>query len=819
MFIGLWQDVRGAIRLMLKQPGFTAATILTLALGIGANAAIFSVINAVLLRQPPFKDPDRLVYVWETSTNTGEQSIVSPLDFGDWRRQSHSFEQLSAFRTWFYTLSGDTEPEQVWGVRTSANFFHLLGVQPLLGRSFLPDEEHPGRDRVVLLSYGLWTRRFGADQDLIGRQITINADEFTVIGILPPDFDLFGSRRPYDLWMPYDFEQGEAKRDDYSLIVFGRLRLDTTLANAQAEMDTIADRLAREYPATNQNRKTRVVTLQENQASRLRPALRVQLAAAGLVLLIACVNVVNLMLSRAASRIKEIAIRLALGAGQFRINRLILVESMIPAICGGAVGLLLAEQGLRILRSVLSASGVDEIPRANWIIVDTTLLVFTLALSISAGLLFGMMQTFHISRSDLSRALNQSGRNTGNGIQSRRLRNGLLTAEVSLATILLIGAALAITSLRKLSEVNPGFDAEGVLTMQVWLPEANYPDASRVAAFYEQAIQRIRSLGVVRSASAINFLPMSGWGDSASFAVRDQAGEHNREDLIAQYRVIDPDYFRTMKIPLVQGREFSYQDGSETQRVAIINKTMAQRLWPGENPLGKLLRPTFPRTTTPWRPASTDDWLTIVGVVEDVAQFSLTDHPPAEFYLPLRQNPSALMRLVIRSDVSQESLLPQIREQILLVDENQPITEIKRMRDVLAESGFRRRLSVSLLGIFASLALGLAGVGVYGVVSYGVAQRTREIGIRMALGATSIAVQKLIVGQVMVRTLLGVTIGLGAAPALARLLAGLLYGVGPVEPVALTTSILLVTGVSMFACYLPARRAATIDPAVILRSE
>ncbi|HWN99459.1 MAG TPA: ADOP family duplicated permease, partial [Blastocatellia bacterium] len=519
----LWRDLCYGARMLRKQPAFAAVAVVVLALGIGANTTIFSVVNALLLRPPPFKDPDRLVRVWETNPKIGlDRGIVSPANFADWREQNRVFENVSAFRTWFYRLSGHGDPEQVWGVRTSASFFHLLGVDAAQGRTFLPEEDQPGHDQVVILSYGLWERRFGADPGLIGQTIAIDDRPFTVIGILPPAFNLFGGTRAYDLWMPFEFARGQLKRDDYSLIVFARLKAGVALEQAQAEMSAIAERLEQAYPATNQNRGVRVITFHENQASTLRPALLILLAAVGLVLLIACANVANLLLARAASRQREIAIRKALGATRGRLIRQMLTESLLLSLLGGAFGLLFAFWGLDLLRAILPA-GVDEIPRADWIALDQSVLVYTLLISLSTGMIFGLAPALQVSRQELNETLKDSGKGSVGGARGHRLRDSLVVAETALATMLLLSAGLMIRSFAKLTAVEPGFDPENVLTMQVWLPESKYAEGSKIATFYHQALERIRELPGVKSASAADFLPFSGWGDMTGFEIAGRA--------------------------------------------------------------------------------------------------------------------------------------------------------------------------------------------------------------------------------------------------------------------------------------------------------
>jgi putative ABC transport system permease protein len=813
----LWQDLRYGARMFRNNPAFTAVAVIALALGIGANTAVFSVVNALLVRPLPFKDPDRLVYVWETNPSTGlERGIVSPADFADWRRQNEVFEDISAWRTWFYRLSGRGAPEQVWGVRTSAKFFQLLGVEPVIGRGFLPEEQQPGRDNVVIISDGLWERRFGADPNIVGHAITIDDRPLTVIGILPRDFNLFGTTRAYDIWMPFDFERGQLRRDDYSLIVFARLKPRISLEQAQTEMSKIATNLEQQYPE-NQNRGVKVITLQENQVLSLRPALLILLAVVGLVLLIACANVANLLLARGATRQKEIAVRMALGASRGRLIRQLLTESVLLASLGGGLALLFAFWALNVLRTTI-ATGADEIPRADWIAIDRTVLGFSLVVSLLTGIVFGLAPALQVSRPDLNKALKDTGQSSAGGERGRRVRDSLVVAEVALATVLLLTAGLMIRSFGKLVAVEPGFDTDNILTMQVWLPESKYPDGNRIAAFYQQVLDRIRGVPGVRSASAIDFLPSSGWGDMTALAIEGR-DTSTGQDAVAQYRVVDDDYFRTMGILLLKGRLLDKEDRDESHGVVLINEAMARRYWPGKDPLGKRIRPDFPATNTPWRPKAGKAWLTIVGVVRDVKEFGPIEETPPEFYLPCLQNPSALMRLVVRTEGQPINLASTIRDEVLAVDADQPVTEIKSMKEFISESVFRRRFNTALLGVFAAIALVLAIVGVYGVMSYTVTQRKREVGIRMALGASTRDVLSMIVCHGMKLCLAGVAIGLAGAIALAGVVRTLLFGVSTTDTFTFVIVAFLLATMSLVACYVPARRATKVDPIDALRCE
>jgi putative ABC transport system permease protein len=805
---------------MLKRPGFTVAVVFTLALGIGANTAMFSVVNALLVRPLPLAEPERIVYVWENNLQAGlRRGIASPANFSDWRERNRVFEQMSAWRTWFYTLTGGDKPEQMWGVRASANFFQLLGVSAHVGRTFLPEEDSPGRDSVVVISHGLWQRRFGAAPTIVGQTITIDRRPFTVVGVLPPGFSLFGTGRQYDLWMPFVLERDELKRDDYSILVFARLKSGVTVEQAQTEMSAIARRLEAEHPATNKNRGVQVITLRDHQTESLRPALLVLLAAVGCVLLIACANVANLLLARAARRQKELAVRAALGAGRWRLIRQLLAENLWLALMGGALGLLLAVGGLDLLRALLPSSGADEIPRADWIAIDRTVLGFTLLLSMATGILFGLGPALASSRLNVSESLKADARGVLTSRRSRRWLSALVVTEIALALVLMAGAGLLLKSFHRLLAVDPGLEPENVVTMQLWLPESKYKQGHHVTTFYQQTLERIRTLPGVEAASAINFLPLSGWGDIVGLSIEGHEPRIPGDGFRAQYRVIDRDYFRAMGVALKQGRAFTERDRADAEPVVIINETMARRHWPNEEPIGQRLRLHFAAARAPWRPRPSDAWLQIIGVAKDVKEFGLSEEPTPLIYLPYLQHPSSLMRLVVRTAAEPMSVTASVERAVQSVDKDQPVTEIKTMEQFIAESVSRRRFNVWLLGIFAAVALMLAVVGIYGVMAHSVSERISEIGLRLALGAERRDVLRLILGHGLGLTLVGVGIGLGAAVGLTRWVANLLYGVEPTDPATFAAVALLVIVVALVACYIPARRAANVDPLIALRCE
>ncbi len=816
----LLDDARFGLRALARNPGFAAVAILALALGIGANTALFSVVNAVLLRPLPFPAADRLVTFWTFNHSQNiERGIASPADFADWRDESRSFEEMAAWRTWFYNIRAGAEAEQVWGVRTSANYFDLLGVRAALGRTFFPKEDQPVRDQVAILSYGLWQRMLGGDPAAIGKSIEIDGKPFTVIGILPADFNFFGTRRSYDLWMPFAFNRENLKRDDRSLIVYARLKPGATIHGAQADLTAVADRLAQEFPETNRGWGVQVVSLYESQVTGLRPELLLLLAAVGVVLLIACSNVANLLFARATGRQKEIAIRTALGASRARLIRQLLTESTLLGLFGGAWGVALAFWGLDFLRPLTPAYGLGAIPRLDSAQIDFRVLAFALTMSLFTGILFGLAPAFQATRADLNESLKESGRSSDGGRRGGRLRDLLVVTQVALALTLLIGAGLLMRSFFKLLDVNPGINAHNVLTAQVWLPESRYPDAQRVPDFYNQVLTRLARLPGVQSASAINFLPLSAWGDSVSFSIEGRTETQSDEMPIGQYRVIASNYFQTLGLPILSGRAFDQRDATNAPGAAIVSADLARRYWPRGDAIGQHIRLKFPRSDAPWRPAARDSWLTIVGIAGEIRQPQLSSQNIGEIYLPLEQNPSRLMRLVVRSVTEPQGLTAAVRREVLAVDAEQPITEIKSMEQFASESVFQRRLSMVLLSLFAALALTLAAVGIYGVISYAVGQRTHEIGVRVALGARPTDVVRLVTWQGMRLALAGVAGGLALAFALTRTLASQLYEISVLDPATFAGVPLLLAGVALVACYIPARRASRVDPLVALRHE
>jgi len=817
----IWNDLRYGWRMLRRNPGFAAVAILTLAIGIGANAAIFSIINTVLLRPLPFPDSNRIVLVWETYANRNvTQGVAAPPELLDWRATSHSFSELSGFRAAFLTLTGSGEPEQLWGVNTSANFFRLLGVKPVAGRDFLDSEDQPGNESVVIISYGLWQRRFGGVPGVIGKSITLNERPFTVIGVLPQGLSVFGTSRQLDIWMPLPIDRAHPDREAHSIVVFGRLKPGVSIPQAQAEMETIFDQLKKQYPGVNQKDFPRVASFQSELAIRSRPGLLVLLAAVGFVLLIACANVANLMLARAASREREIAVRSTLGAGRRRILRQLLTESALLALIGGAFGILVAYGGLHLLRAALPPSGgPNEIPRAGQVGIDGAVLAFTLVVSLLTGIIFGLAPAIQVSGSELSESLKEGSRGSTGGRRSHWIRSALVVSEVALSLILLVGAGLLIRSFVLLMSQDIGFNPSHVMTMLLWLPETHYTSSQPIVNFYQQAIDRVEALPRVKSASGVNFLPLSGWRDYCDFDIAGRPIQPSGEQFTAQYRVTDWRYRRTMEIPLKEGRDLTSADGPNSPGVILINESLARRYWPHEDPVGKQIRPHFSVTRAAYQPQPSDSWVTIVGVVADVREWEWDESTVAQLYIPFVQTPSHLMRLVVRSDGDSSQLTSAVRQIVTDLDHNQPVTEVRSMDEFLAAAVSQRRMSMLLLGFFAAIATLLAAVGIYGVMGYAVSQRSHEIGIRMALGAEPGDVLRMVVGDGMRLAGIGLILGVAGSFLAMRYLQSQLYGVKATDPLTLAGVAAGLALVSAAACYFPARRATRVDPLVALRYE
>jgi putative ABC transport system permease protein len=805
----LWQDLRYGLRMMLKNPGFTTMAVLTLALGIGANTAIFSVVNGVLLRPLPYRDPHNLLTVWETLRNKGQLQVSTP-NFQDWRRENHVFTDLAAFSgsDTAVTLPEGTESINVG--EATANLFTVLGTQPALGRNFQADEE-ARRERVILLSHELWQRMFGGAAGIVGRSITVGNQSHTVIGVLPPGFPLAYDRQVPQAWVLLDTHgtmngQPVHQRGARFNHVVGRLRDGVTMAQANEEMNAISRRLAEQYPDTNSGYGVTIVPFHEHLVGDVRRPLLVLLGAVGFVLLVACVNVANMLLARAAARRREMAIRAALGAGRGRIIRQLLTESALLGLSGGAMGVLLGVWGTKSLISL--APG--EIARLAEISLDGRVLGFTVLLSLATGLVFGLAPALQASKLDLSAALKDGGRN---GDSARNgTRSLLVVAEVALSLVLLVGAGLLIRSFTRLMDVNPGFDPRNVLTQFLNLPGYRYAESARQAAFYEQLLERLQRLPGVEAAGASSPLALT-YPVSGRFTIEGRTPASPYERLSASYSSVSSDYFRAMGIRLIEGRSFSRNDGAQSASVVIINETMARQFWPHESPLGKRITINLRLHSGQTIPRE------IVGVVADVRYAGLHEPARPEMYTSHLQVPLGWTWLVIRTKADPASMAPAVTAELRALDKSVPAVAARTMEQRLSDSLAARRFNMLLLGGFAALAVVLAGMGIYSVMAYSVSQRRREIGVRLALGARPGAVFRLVISQGMTMAMAGVALGLGASFALTHYLVSLLYGVKPTDPLTFGGVAALLLGVALLSCWIPARRATRVDPVVALKHE
>src|SRR5262245_43600488 len=829
----MFQDLRHGFRMLRQRPGFTLAALIALALGIGANTAIFSVVNAVLLRPLPFADPDRLVIVWQT-TQQGEYSQLSLAypNYDELRKQCQVCEGIGAWHSYTSTrfaLTGGAQPEQAQYAVVSAGLFSVLGVKPALGRGFQPEEDQLGAARVAIISHGLWQRRWAGDTKLIGQPITLNGQNYTLVGVMPQGFAFPRFPRDAEVWVPLSGDPFPGRRFSPGtryLNVIARLKAGATLAQAEAEMETIARRIEQQDPQFNRGLGLRPTPLHRQLTGHLRLALFVLLGAVGFVLLIACANVANLLLARAASRRQEIAVRLALGATRLRLVRQLLTESLMLALLGGAAGLLLAAWGIELLSIIPYNAASYYIPYNvphDQITLDVKVLGFTFALSLLAGVIFGLAPAFQSSRPDINASLKGVGASVGAGSRREHSRSLLVVAEIALSLVLLVGAGLMIKSFVRLQEVDPGFEPESVLTAEIGLPRAKYPDGQRVAGFHDQLLERLAALPGISAAGLGSSLPLSGTNADTSFFIEGRPMLEPRERPHTHPRTISPDYFRAMGIRMVEGRAFTAQDQAQAQRVTIINETMARRFWPANTALGKHVALDFETMKFfPDRPPEFDlamGMRKIVGVARDVKHEGLETEPQPEMYIPDRQLPEREMNLVIRAAVDPATLAAAVRSAVSSIDPDQPVANIKPMSKLLADSIAKPRFNYLLLTIFAAVALILTTSGVYGVMSYAVAARTREMGIRLALGARGADVLKLVIRQGMKPVMVGVALGLGGAYWLTRVMATLLYDVSPTDPAIFTGVAALLAMVALLACYLPARRATKVDPVIALKHE
>lgn len=807
---GLLRDWNYGLRAMARNPGTACVALLALALGIGANTAIFSVVNAVLLRPLPYRDESRLVQVWGSNAKENVSAHnVSYADVVDLRKQSRSLEAIAAATPAPMNLTSADEPERLAAWRVNANFFPVLGARFLYGHAFTPEEDVPGSAKVAILTHALWQRRFGSDPNLPGRTIGLDGNSYTVIGILSRDFQLVG--RTVDLFVPLAAETARNLQSaSTSVQTYARLKPGVTIPQAQAEMNVIGKRLAEQFPQTLV-KDPRVWTLRDFASRDVRPSLIVLMWAVALVLLIACVNVANVLLARAGARQREIAIRTAMGAARSRLVRQLLNESTLLALAGGALGLLLAYAGVRVL-VLLNPGGYPFLKEAS---IDGAVLLYTLLLSLATAVVFGMAPALACSRSRaLHEQLKEGGRAGSEGRSSNRLRSALVVAEVSLALLLLACAGLAIQSFQRLRQTNPGFNPKGVLTAGVTLPQARYGKPPQRVAFFRELLQRVEAIPGVQSAGIVSSLPLARSNNGTGMFVEGRPIPRPHEIPIIWFRITNADYFRAMQIPLRRGRLFTDQDTGPPP-VAIINETCARRFWPGEDPIGKHFATAAPR---PGQPVS---WITVIGIAGDLHHMGLAKEPDAEVFWPYTQPPIPAVSLVVRtaSEADPAAMAPALRSAVLAIDRQLPLSQIRTMEQIVAESIAPQRLTAILSGIFAGIALILAAVGVYGVISFSVTQRTHEIGIRMALGARSGAVLGMIVRQAAALALAGIAIGMAATLALGRVMRSILYGISPTDPLVLASVSVLLFSVAVLAAYIPARRAAGVEPLIALRYE
>ena len=809
----LWQDLRYGARMLLRTPAVTLVAVIALTLGIGANTAIFSVVNAVLLRPLPYVDADQLVMPWGTRTDPQERTNVSYPDFVDWQAQTKTLEYIAAYNSSGALLrEGDGDPQVISGAAVSADLFQLLKVTPVVGRSFTRAEDQSNAAPVVVLGYELWQKRFNADPNIAGRQIRLGSTSATVLGVMPADFRFPATATKTEFLRPLASALGDRtqRRSSYSLRVVGRLKPGVTASAAQTEMRAIGVQLEQQYPDEGFRLGARFISLHDAVTWGSKTPLLVLLGAVGFVLLIACANVANLTLARAAARHREMAIRAALGAGRRRVVRQLLTESLLLSVLGGTLGLLLAWWGVHFL---LAASPLD-LPRVKDVGMDANVLVFTTAISVLTGVIFGLAPALQASRGDLQHSLKEGGRNATGGVLRNRVRAVLVVVEVALSLVLLVGAGLLGRSFLLLNEVRPGFEPERVLTTDLSLAKAKYPKPEQQQAGFAEILSRAAAIPGVESAAVIYPLPLGGDSNSGTFLIAGRPIPRNEDKPTSSHRVISPDYFRTLNIPVSRGRPFDARDNQHAPPVLIVNETFARRYFSGTEALGQQIIIEGELGDNVLPPPRE-----IVGVVGDVRHESLDAVSGPEYYVPYTQAPAPFMSLVLKSASDNPGLAPSLREVIKQMDKDQYIAAIQPMTNLVTESVARRRFNAILTGLFAVVALVLASVGIFGVLNYSVAQRTQEMGLRVALGAQTRDVLQLVLGQGARLILLGLALGLVVSFALTRVLAGMLFGVTPTDPVTFVAVSFLLASVALLACYLPARRATKVDPLVALRYE
>jgi putative ABC transport system permease protein len=804
----LLQDLRYAVRTLLKKPGFTFIAVITLALGIGASTAIFTVVDAALLRGLPYKSPERLYHLWEnTPQKEFAQREFSYPDYQDYQ-QNQVCEGIAAYTGGGAIMSGRGEPERLFAPAATANFFSLLGVEPVIGRMFQPGEDKPGAPRVTVLTYGMWQRRFGGDKGIIGQSLTLNGDSYTVVGVLPASFQF--ALRPADLWRTYQPTDAQlTRRFLHGTNLIGRLKAGVSVEQAQTELSVIASRIEQENKQSHAGTGLKLVPLQEQVVGQVKPILLVLLAAVGFVLLIACANVASLLLTRSLSRQKEVAIRTALGASRWRVIRQLLTESVMLSLAGGAAGLLIAYWGVDVLVAALPESQLNALPFLKSLHIDVNILAFSFGLSLLTGIVFGLAPALQSSRLDLNEVLKEGGRTTSGGAR-QRLRSAMVMTEIALAVVLLVGAGLMMKSLLRLLQANIGFNPQNVLTMTIVLPAGKYDDANRQVSFYEQLKERVRSLPGVNGAGTVDKLPLQP-GNTTRFNVEGDPIPPPGQEIEANLRVINESYFQTLGVPIIAGRMFDERDKADAPGVVIIGKSLADKVFAGRDPVGR--RVSYSGVQAP--PDS------IVGVVGDVKIGALDEAIRPVLYYPYRQNPTLGTNLVVRTNGDPAALAGAVRNETRTLEPDVAIFNVRAMEELVAESpaASMRRFPALLISIFAGVALLLASIGIYGVVSYSVSQQTHYIGVRMALGARTSDILKMVLKEGLALALVGMAIGVLAALALTRLLRSLLYEVQTTDAATFVFVVGTLFVVALLACYLPARRATRVDPLVALRYE
>jgi predicted permease len=803
----LLQDLKYGLRMLTKAPAFNAFAVGVLALGIAANTSIFSFANTVLLRALPYSDAGSLAMVWEDASFAGfPRNTPAPGNFFDWKQQNRVFTDMGASWDASFSLTGGSVPEEIFGRLVTWNLFRVLGVAPILGRDFTAEENMPNRGYVAILSHALWRQSFGSDPQIIGKQIELDSEKYTVVGVMPQGFEF--PDRAAGVWVPLAFTNEQAANHyRHFLQVVARLKPGITLAQANANLEAISRNLAEKYPDSNKHINAFAVPLRQDRVGNIRLAIYVLLGAVGFVLLIACANVANLLLARAAGRQSELALRMALGAGRNRILRQLLTESLLLAACAGTLGILCSFWGSAFLARLVP----DGVPLASGSGIDARVLIFSVCVSMATGVLFGIMPALRLSRLNLSDTLKQAGR-AGLGSRGKRTRDALVIVEVALAMILLTGAGLMIESFAKLRSLQPGFNPENVLTLRVPLPDPKYPDLAKRTAFYDQVLERVNRVPGVVAAGFTTWVPLTNRGGSTGFTVEARPAPAQGDFNDANLRVISKDYIRAMGMALKAGRLFTGDERQNSPLVILINEKMAHQFWPGENPLGQRIKLSGYAGDYPW--------ITIVGIVSDVHQMGLDVPPRSEMYVPYSQYEYFAPRyLAVKSAGNPLALATAVRDQIWAVDKDQPVADVMPMQTIVDEELAPRQMQATILGGFGGLALILASLGIYAVLSYAVAQRTQEIGVRMALGAQPADVLRMVIGQGLALSFAGVGIGFAGALALTRVLGSLLYDVSATDPTTFVGVAMLLSAVALLACYVPARRAMRVDPMVSLRYE